>query len=199
MTGLALAVEWGGVVAGAAAVYFITGYPKWWGIERSASLRARGVMAGLAGLVVWTGLQAHLGLLVIALWAGVLAGGADLAERVIPHRWVGVMMVPGVVRLLVGQVPWGATVMAALAITAFFLAVNLVTHSGLGMGDVKLAFALSLTLGWPQALTATVVGLWAGGLYALYLLLTRRARKTDGIPLGPFLVLGLVVAAVWTA
>lgn len=199
MNGSGLLLEWGLILAGGAAVLLITGRPHWWGIERTASLRTRWLMAAVAGLVVWAGLQSHLGTLVLALWAGVLAGGADLAERVIPHRWVVVMMVPGVAGLIVGRLPVGQTVMAALAITAFFLAVNLVTHHGLGMGDVKLAFAMSLALGWPEALTATVVGLWAGGLYALYLLLTRRARKTDGIPLGPFLVLGLVVAAVWAA
>ena len=48
-------------------------------------------------------------------------------------------------------------------------------------GDVKLAAALGALLGYPLVLPGLVLGVIAGGLAALLLLLTRRAGRKDAM------------------
>jgi prepilin signal peptidase PulO-like enzyme (type II secretory pathway) len=84
---------------------------------------------------------------------------------------------------------------------AFCLLLLLVSPSGIGLGDVKLAGPLGAYLGWLGA-AAFVTGLLAAwllaALAAIGLLLTRRATRKTEIPLGPFLIagtLGVVLAS----
>jgi leader peptidase (prepilin peptidase)/N-methyltransferase len=105
-------------------------------------------------------------------------------------------------------IPWdagayGRAWLAALAVTAGLLALALITPSGLGMGDVKLAPALGLYLGylgWGAVLIGVVAGFVLGALAALGLLARDAlARKPvsgalrRSLPFGPFLLLGTLV------
>ena len=84
--------------------------------------------------------------------------------------------------------------LAAFAAGGFLLIAALLSPSGLGMGDVKLAFVLGLFLGRSVAV-AIVVGLVSSAIPALVLMLIhgRKARKMH-LALGPFLALGGMVA-----
>lgn len=77
------------------------------------------------------------------------------------------------------------------AAVAFCLVLLLISPTGLGLGDVKLAGPLGAYLGWLGA-TAFVAGLMAAWLLAaltgIGLLLARRATLKSHIPFGPFLV-----------
>ena len=90
---------------------------------------------------------------------------------------------------------WLEVLLAALGAGAFLLLPALLTRGrGMGVGDVKLVFALGAFLGAPVA-----VGLMAGFLLALVpsilLILARglRAGRKSTIPFGPFLALGGIV------
>jgi len=76
---------------------------------------------------------------------------------------------------------------------AFFALLLLLSPTGIGLGDVKLAGPLGAYLGWLGA-AAFVTGLMAAwllaALTAVGLLLTRRATRKSEIPFGPFLVAG---------
>ncbi|WP_052710676.1 A24 family peptidase [Pseudofrankia sp. DC12] len=91
----------------------------------------------------------------------------------------------------------GAAVGAAISLL-FFGLLHLVPRSGLGLGDVKLAGLLGVALGWTddfsRVLLAVILGIFSAGLWALFLLATRRARRTDAIPYGPHLLLGALLA-----
>lgn len=79
------------------------------------------------------------------------------------------------------------------AMFVFYLALRLASPRGMGGGDVKLAGLIGLYLGWAgwAALTVgAVAGFVLGGLYALVLLLTRRAERRTAIPFGPWMILG---------
>lgn len=93
--------------------------------------------------------------------------------------------------------------LAALIVTAAMLALALIGPSGLGMGDVKLAPALGLYLGylgWNAVLVGILAGFVLGALAALGVLARDAiARKPLGgalrtaLPFGPFLLLGTLV------
>ncbi len=83
--------------------------------------------------------------------------------------------------------------MAALGMgvaLAVFGVIWLLGRGALGLGDVKLEAALGALLGYPAVLAGLFAGVLAGGLAALFLLLTRRAGRKDPFAYGPYLALG---------
>ena len=82
----------------------------------------------------------------------------------------------------------------------FYLVLALIAPRGMGMGDVKLAGVLGLFLGW-FGWDALAVGALAafllGGLYGVILILARRARRTTGIPFGPWMLAGAWVGILF--
>src|SRR5438128_1486914 len=83
---------------------------------------------------------------------------------------------------------------AAFAASAFLLVAALVYPGGMGMGDVKLAFLMGAALGRNVA-PALMLGMVAALLPSIVLLARHGAKaRKMGIPFGPFLALGSVIA-----
>lgn len=182
--------------AGVAVAWWATARPERWGLEGSALPGWRLALVVVAGGVLAAGVALGHPVGAVAVWAAVLAAGADLVDRVIPHRWLAVMLGAALVRLWSGAVAWQADLLLAAALGVFFLGAHVVFAGGFGMGDVKLGVAMGLVLGWPAGFSAVVLGLLAGGLYGVGLVAARRATLRDGIPLGPFLTFGLAVGVL---
>lgn len=100
----------------------------------------------------------------------------------------------GIAALLLGDGESAARAAAGAGILfAFYLVLALISPRGMGMGDVKLAGVIGLVLGW-VGWSALAVGSLAafvlGGLFGLGLVVMRRARRTTGIPFGPWMLGG---------
>lgn len=84
----------------------------------------------------------------------------------------------------------------AAGLCAAYLVMALAYPGGMGMGDVKLAAMLGLSLAW-VGWGAFAVGAFAafvlGGLFGVILLLARRAGRKSGIPFGPWMLIGAFV------
>jgi leader peptidase (prepilin peptidase)/N-methyltransferase len=104
----------------------------------------------------------------------------------------------------------GALLRAALGMTGlflFYLIVALISPRGMGFGDVKLAGVLGWFLGF-LGIGPLVVGAFAafllGGLFAIALMLLKRAGRKSGIPFGPWMLAGAWVGifagpAIWNS
>jgi leader peptidase (prepilin peptidase)/N-methyltransferase len=77
------------------------------------------------------------------------------------------------------------------------LLVVVLSRGGMGMGDVKLAGLLGLMVGFPLVFIALFVGVWAGGLVAVALLVSGRKKRKEMLPFGPFLCIGGLTALLW--
>lgn len=89
------------------------------------------------------------------------------------------------------------TVLAALALGAFYLGLRLLHPAGMGLGDVKLALLLGLYLGflgWGHLLYGTVAAFLLGGIWGVGLIMTRRGNAKTQIPFGPFMLGGALAA-----
>ncbi|MEV2257649.1 A24 family peptidase [Streptomyces anulatus] len=88
---------------------------------------------------------------------------------------------------------WTSGLLGGLALGGFYFLLFLINPNGMGFGDVKLALALGVALGW-YGWTVLFVGGFAGflfgALYGLALMLLRRAGRRTGIPFGPFMIGG---------
>lgn len=69
-------------------------------------------------------------------------------------------------------------------------------REGLGLGDVKLMAMIAAFLGFAPAMLALFVGVLLGAAYGVVLLARRRATAASRIPLGTFLCVGGLVAAL---
>lgn len=77
---------------------------------------------------------------------------------------------------------------------AFFGLIILVTRGrGMGIGDMKLAAALGLLMGWPDSLVAFVLSFIVGALWAIGLIIFRAKSLKDEVPFGPFLAIGTLL------
>jgi leader peptidase (prepilin peptidase) / N-methyltransferase len=117
----------------------------------------------------------------------------DLTHRIIPNR----IVVPAAALVLVAQTAlrpspeWG---IAAVVAGLFLFVAALAYPGGMGMGDVKLALLMGAALGKTVSV-AMMAGMLAALVPSMYLLARHgsKARKM-GIPFGPFLALGSVIA-----
>jgi leader peptidase (prepilin peptidase)/N-methyltransferase len=80
-----------------------------------------------------------------------------------------------------------------------FLVLALVARGGFGFGDVKLAFFLGLFLAyrsWDVLGAGIALGIAVGGVWAIVLLIARKADRKAKIPFGPAMILGAYAALV---
>jgi leader peptidase (prepilin peptidase) / N-methyltransferase len=138
---------------------------------------------------------------VSAIFAGVLVvlTAIDIERRIVPNR----IVLPATAVVLAGQLllnpdRWLEFVLATVGAGLFLFLPRLLYPAGMGLGDVKLAMLLGAGLG-ASVVAAFVVGLLAGFVAAVYLLITRgsSARKM-AIPFVPFLAFGGLVALYLT-
>jgi leader peptidase (prepilin peptidase)/N-methyltransferase len=123
----------------------------------------------------------------------VAVSATDLAHRIIPNR----IVIPATAIVLAAQTAlhpspeWAA---AAFGASGFLLVTALVYPAGMGMGDVKLALLMGAALG-RYVPVALMVGMLSALVPAIVLIARHggKARKM-GVPFGPFLALGSVVA-----
>jgi len=177
----------------------------------SAAVRAPVLEAGTALLlavsVLGVGLSWALPAFLLLAVAAVLLTVIDLRHRLLPNRVVVPTLVLGAALLLGAALAEGAwpalvrAVLGAAALFAVFLVLAVISPSGLGMGDVKLAAVLGLFLGW-LGWGAVLVGALAGfvvqALLALLLLALRRVRRDSDLPFGPSMLLGAALTIAVT-
>jgi leader peptidase (prepilin peptidase)/N-methyltransferase len=126
-------------------------------------------------------------------WVLVVITRTDLEHRLIPDR----IVLPATLLVLAARTaddPSIEWILAGVGASLFLFVFVLVYPKGIGMGDVKLAAFMGVSLG-----TSVVVALFLGFIAAFIpsaVLLVRHGRVAfkHAIPLGPFLALGSVVA-----
>jgi len=118
---------------------------------------------------------------------------------VLPTYAVGAVLL-GAAALLAGDP--GALLRAgvgAASLFAFYLVLALVKPGAMGLGDVKLAGALGLYLGWlgwGELAVGAFAAFLLGGLVSVVLLATGRVQRGGGIPFGPWMLAGTWVGVL---
>ena len=126
----------------------------------------------------------------------VAVSAIDAEHRIIPNR----IVLPAAVLVLVANSALTLSpqwAIGALGASGFLLAAALAYPAGMGMGDVKLALLMGAALG-KTVPVALMAGMLAAMIPSLVLFARHgsKARKM-GIPFGPFLAIGSVVALFW--
>jgi leader peptidase (prepilin peptidase)/N-methyltransferase len=147
----------------------------------------------VAACVLDFGLSGRM--VVAALFCAVLVAvtATDLTHRIIPNR----IVLPAAAVILVAQTalePSPQWALGALGASGFLFLAVLAYPAGMGMGDVKLALVMGAALG-KTVPVALMLGMLAALVPAVILLARHgSAARKMGIPFGPFLALGSIVA-----
>ncbi|MCD8324380.1 MAG: A24 family peptidase [Clostridiales bacterium] len=86
-------------------------------------------------------------------------------------------------------------VIGALIVSIPLIVLTLAVPRSFGGGDIKLAAAMGLFLGWEGMLCAFVIAVLSAGVYCAVMLARRRMQIRSVFAFGPFLCLGGAVAA----
>jgi leader peptidase (prepilin peptidase) / N-methyltransferase len=170
------------------------------------------VVRPASALVVGGVTAVLLGVLAARVPAGYLLGAAcwlaacavplafiDVATRRLPDALTAAAYAGTVAALLAAAATgghWGDLVRALLggvALTGFYLLLALISPSGMGLGDVKLAASLGTLLawvGWRPLILGGFAGFLLAAVYSVALLAAGRATRKQHIPLGPFMIAG---------
>jgi leader peptidase (prepilin peptidase) / N-methyltransferase len=147
----------------------------------------------VAGCVWKFGLSGSAAVAAFVCLALVAVSATDLEHRIIPNR----IVVPAGLIVLAANTalhPGPQWAIGAVGASGFLFVAALAYPAGMGMGDVKLAFLMGAALG-KTVPVALFLGVFAALIPGLVLLARHgSAARKMGIPFGPFLALGAVVA-----
>lgn len=143
----------------------------------------------------------HVALVGIGGWLVVIdARTHRLPNRIVLPTLAALIALAAVDALVAGQGRSFVRGLLGMAILGGFYAVlRGISRAGMGGGDVKLAAVIGLVLGWHgwQALLIGAASAFVlGALYALGLMLLRRADATTRIAFGPWMIAGALLGVV---
>ena len=126
---------------------------------------------------------------------------------VLPSIVVGLLLLTVAGALAGDWVSLGRAVIGGVVLFAAYFAMLVAYPAGMGFGDVKLAGLLGLYLawlGWGVFAVGAMAAFLLGGIFALGLIVTGRARRGSGIPFGPWMLAGAALAVavgqpIWDA
>ena len=124
---------------------------------------------------------------------GLVVATAVLGAFTLATGLVAPSVLPGAV-FPAADVTWLDRVIGVFAASVPLLLVALLT-GGFGGGDIKLMAALGLALGWKLTLLTLFGGIVLGGIYAICLLVSKRAGAKDAFAFGPFLCLCAIISS----
>jgi leader peptidase (prepilin peptidase) / N-methyltransferase len=154
------------------------------------------VCAALAAVV---GPRPELGVWLLAAPVALLLAAVDRAVNRLPDVLTlplafGTAGLLGVAALLPGAVgSWPRALLGGVVLAGSYFVLFLIQPNGMGFGDVKLALALGVALGWygwGVLLAGAFFGFLAGAVYGTALVLRGRAGRRTAMAFGPFMVLG---------
>jgi len=186
-----------------------------WPAHEDGSVRKmdwRSAVVALFAIVALAAVPGRFGdpaerLLFAAFFAAcVLLMATDLDQRLMPDEVTLPLIVLGAVALvwggdsLVSRSPAWLAILGAIAIPgALFVASLPFGEGAFGGGDVKFLVGAGLLVGFVRLLLAVFVGAVLSGAVVVVLLGARRITLHSYIPFGPFLIAGVVWAALLPA
>ena len=124
----------------------------------------------------------------------------DLEHMLIFDRFVLILVAAGAVAMFSDpETVWYDHVIGSLAIGGvfvliYYLALLVLNKEGLGFGDVKLAFAAGLLLGWEKMLFAMLIASVSASIILLTLKKVRGDEVGKEYPFGPYISVGIGIA-----
>ncbi len=155
----------------------------------------------LTGVLFYLSYLSHLNFLSYPLFCGlIVVFFIDLEHQIIPDEIVVPFSVLFLVFFLITDFQLLITNYLITGIVSFLFlySIYLLTKGkGMGFGDVKLAFLMGLSLGFPKIVVAFYLAFLTGAFFSIILILLGKAKLKQKIAFGPFLVFSTIVSFLW--
>lgn len=121
----------------------------------------------------------------------------DLRWMILPDKFTLPVIAIGIGLLVLQSIQFGvssiyAQLIATLIFTGLYIAIWVLSKGKLlGGGDIRLALLMGLLLSVPQLLVGVFVAYTVGALVGVLLIAIKLKKRTDAVPLAPFLIFGL--------
>ncbi len=134
---------------------------------------------------------------------GARLSAIDLKEHRLPNQlvaWFTATQIATLIALSLDEInDLKLPVLVAIGTSAIYLILFVLSRGSLGMGDVKFAFPLGLTVGWyaPELWLIAIFGTFlSAGVVALVGIITKRMNRQSKLALGPYMFLSTLLACV---
>lgn len=119
----------------------------------------------------------------------------DIKKHVILDEFILLLIGAGIL-LNWGHLP---QLIGSAVLTTFIMWVPyyLTGGSGMGMGDVKLAFGIGAILPLAYALSALYIAFLTGGIISVILIILKKRTLKSAIAFGPFMIVGLILVLIY--
>lgn len=94
---------------------------------------------------------------------------------------------------LVNNIWWDRLLAAFIAMLFFAFIILASKGKAMGVGDLKLAGALGLLLGWPDIILALSIAFILGAILGVIFIVVKGKKMKTAIPFGPFMVAGVFI------
>ena len=152
--------------------------------------------AAYLGIYVVMGLSIETVLVCLLFSALLVVFMTDIKHQIIPNEVVIFILLLGVVELIItGNYLYHIIGFFAVSVSLILLVV--ITRKPMGMGDIKLMAAAGFFLGWDKIILALMIGAILGSVIGITLILLGKVKRKEPIAFGPFLSVGIIIAALW--
>lgn len=143
----------------------------------------------------------HVALVGVGAWLIVIdARTHRLPNRIVLPTLGSLLVLIGIDALAAGQTAASIRALLGMVILGgFYAMLRAISRAGMGGGDVKLAAVVGLVLGWHgwQALAIGAASAFVlGAMYALVLIVLRRADGSTRVAFGPWMIAGALIGVV---
>lgn len=121
----------------------------------------------------------------------------DVKYMIIPNGIVIFLFVMGIINTVFFTHSYIDSLIGFFAVSTILLIINIVTGGQMGMGDVKLMAVCGIIIGWKGILLSLFIGSIFGSIIGLILIAIKVNGKKQEIPFGPYLSLGIMIAALY--
>ena len=134
---------------------------------------------------------------------GARLSAIDLKEHRLPNQlvaWFTATQIATLIALSLDEInDLKLPVLVAVGTSATYLILFALSRGSLGMGDVKFAFPLGLTVGWyaPELWLIAIFGTFlSAGVVALVGIIAKRMNRESKLALGPYMFLSTLLTCV---
>ena len=179
--------------------FLLRGRCRYCGASYSVRYALVELLTGL--LFMWTGLYflpgTALTLTFIFIASLITITFIDFDHQIIPDEIVFLLIISGLAYMYASQTNYLDSVQGMFLAGIFMLAIYVLSRGGMGLGDVKLSFALGLWLGVKGSIVFLLLAFLIGGVVGVLLLATGLKSRKDPIPFGPFLCIGALISFLY--
>lgn len=128
----------------------------------------------------------------------------DYDEHIIPNKYLIWILKVGGLALLIQLFIYNKYIVSILGDRliglalggGIFLIAMLISHAGVGAGDVKLYGTLGILLGVKAVYNVIFFSLIFGAVCSIVLLISKKKTKKDVLPMAPYALIGLTAALI---